>query len=785
MKSLQSTGFRLSTLTLFILAGFSHQAVAQSAAVTAEEEGVERIVVTTQKRVQSIQDVPVTVTAFTGEFLERLGISDLDVLSDITPGLVIQEQSPNNPGFVIRGITSDSGSAQSAPRVSVYYNGVDISRSRGSYFEMFDIERVEVVKGPQATLFGTAASVGALSVTTARPQQDFSAEIKLGTGSESAKNVGGFVTGGSELIQGRLAFTWREQDGYVRNIAEGQNDLNGVDRVAFRPSLRITPSDDLTIDLVYTNEKNKDPGTAFTSGLYAPTGGDTSPYSFVELAGSPFSAEVLGSDKIGLDRTVEDINLTVDWTLSERFSFTSITAHRSFESLEIFDADGTQAWFLEFAEDAKGDQFSQEFRLAYHTDKVAAFFGVSYFEEDGYQRVPFSTEESIFLNCTGLLRQMMGIDVPCILPDGSVPQLTPVLTGGALQMLPYASEYTNYGDNKAFSVFADMSYQLNDKWELTAGIRFIDEDRTSAYSSVMPNSVLAGLAGAAQPLLPFVSTAGEKVSAKGSFDAWLPRFNALYRLNNNTNFYATVSKGRRSDVLEVTSGYNVDNQVVASVTEVPAETIWNYEFGVKGQTAGNRIRYAVSAYYQDYENFQVTRQDEGGNPYTDNAGSAANAGVEAELKAALNDGLDLFANLAYIDAKIDKDSNNGELAGNRFRLQPEWTAAVGLLYSTELGGAYRFNSSLVYSFRSEVFFEEDNAPVAGLDIRQGAVQLTSARVGIENTAQKWTLTLYASNLFDKEYLVDAGNTGAAFGHPTFIIGQPRFIGLEFSKRFGF
>ncbi|WP_211253329.1 TonB-dependent receptor plug domain-containing protein [Rheinheimera texasensis] len=172
MKSKTYLPFRKKLLSTCIMGAFFIQAlpsvVAEEAAAIAE---IERITVTTQKRAQPLQDVPVTVSAFNGETLEQLGIQDLDVLSDITPGLVIQEQSPNNPGFVIRGITSDSGSAQAAPKVSVYYNGTDISRSRGSYFELFDIERVEVVKGPQATLFGTAASVGALSVTTRKPQE--------------------------------------------------------------------------------------------------------------------------------------------------------------------------------------------------------------------------------------------------------------------------------------------------------------------------------------------------------------------------------------------------------------------------------------------------------------------------------------------------------------------------------------------------------------------------------------------------------------------------------------
>ncbi len=763
--------FQKNMLHSLMLVAFSSQLPLAWAETEAD---IERITVTTQKRVQAIKDVPVTVSAFTGEMLEQLGIQDLDVLSEITPGLVIQEQSPNNPGFVIRGITSDSGSAQAAPRVSVYYNGTDISRSRGSYFELFDIERVEVVKGPQATLFGTAASVGALSVTTNKPQEEFEAAISLGLGNFAAKNAQGFLTGGTQQVQGRLAFTYRERDGYVQNIAANQPDLHGIDRVGIRPSLLFTPNDDLTIDLVYNYEKNNDSGTAFKSRRFAPTGGDTSPFSFVEASGSPLAAQVFGKNDLGIERTVKDLNLTLNWELNEQWQLTSISAKRSFDSLEVFDADGTQAWFLEFAEDATGDQVSQELRLNYNSDKLNSFFGVSYFDEEGSQRVPFSTEESIYLNCVG---QLAALNVPCINPDGSVTVLTPVLTQGQAQVLPYAGVFQNFGENTAYSAFADVSYAFTDKLELSAGLRYVTEDKTSRYASDFPNSVLARV-----PLLPVASTGGAIFSADDSFNSWLPRFNALYRLTANANLYATVSKGRRSEVIDVGSA-NSSNGTIPRVTEIPAETVWNYEAGIKGNTENNRLRYAVSMFYQDYQNFQVTLQDDAGNFYTDNAGNAKNIGIEAEFKVAVSDDLDWFSNLAWIDAKIDDNSNNGDLAGNRFRLQPEYTLGTGLMYSRDLTAAYRLNSSVMYTFRSDIFFEEENAPVAGFDVSQAAVQLTSLRIGLENTQQNWSVTLSASNLFDKEYLVDAGNTGGAFGYPSFIAGAPRFVGIEFRKSF--
>ncbi|MEM1191290.1 MAG: TonB-dependent receptor [Pseudomonadota bacterium] len=765
--------------TLLVLVVSSTPIFAQTSGSTAIEE----VTVYAQRREQSVADVPISISAYGGDLLNRLGIVELDALSDITPGLVIQEQSPNNPGFVIRGITSDSGSAQAAPRVSVYYNGVDVSRSRGSYFELFDIDRVEVVKGPQATLFGTAASVGAVSVYTRRPEQELGGYLSVNVGNYSARQLRGHLTGGNELLQGRLAVSYRERDGFIRNIAgtEGsqnpggqpQDAMQAIERTAIRPSLRLTPRDDLTIDLVHTYEENSDSGTSFKNGRFAPTGGDTSPYSFVEMSGSPLSADALGAAQLGIEREVEDINLRIEWQINDRLSFTSITAGRSFESLEVFDADGTQAWFLEFAEDAEGDQFSQEFRLVGEGDKLTYILGANYFEEDGSQNVPFSTEESIYLNCLGAL----GSGLPCINDDGSVNVLTPGL-GLGVDLLPYASSFANYGENEIVSVFADASWRFTDRLEATVGLRYVREDRTSGFSSVSPDSVLIQA-----PLLPVVSTGGQILEASDDFDDFLPRFNVMYALNDTTNVYATVSKGRRSDVIEVASTIDEEGQVVADVTEVPAEVVWNYEAGIKGSRAGGRLSYSASLFYQDYSDFQVTLQDDAGNFFTANAGSATNIGVEADVRALLGDSWDIFANVAYIDAEIDDDSSNGNLAGNRFRLQPEWTASTGLRYLQSLSGSLALTGSLVYSYRSDVFFEPENAPIAGLDIAEDAYGLLNLRLGVENENQGWRVEAFATNLLDEEYLVDAGNTGGSFGNPTFVAGPPRFYGLQFDYYF--
>jgi iron complex outermembrane recepter protein len=776
-------------LALATLAASAPGALAQNSSRTTAGP-IEEVTVYAQRREQTAADVPISITAYSGDLLERANIVELDALSDITPGLVIQEQSPNNPGFVIRGITSDSGSAQAAPRVSVYYNGVDVSRSRGSYFELFDIERVEVVKGPQATLFGTAASVGAVSVYTARPQEELAGSLTLNAGNYSSRLARGFVTGGSDLVQARLAFQYRERDGFIDNIAGSpasqnpdgfrQNDMQGIERTALRPSLRVTPGDDLTIDFVYNWEENDDTGTSFKNGLFAPTGGDTSPFSTVEMAGSPVSGEALGKADLGIEREVEDYNLRIEWRPSDRLTLTSISAWREFESLEVFDADGTQAWFLEFGEDAEGEQFNQELRAVYSGERFTTIVGANYFDEEGSQRVPFSTEESILLNCLGLLP----VDAACIEPDGRVNVLTPILTGGAAASLPYRSQFTNYGENEILSAFADVTWAVNDALELTAGLRYIDETRESGFSAISPNSTLLGFLGLSQPLLPVVDTDGAIVGADGSFDDWLPRFNALWRQSDTLNVYATVSRGRRSEVIDVVAAAGAGGGAVAEVTEVPAEIIWNYEVGAKGASADRRLSWNASLFYQDYSDFQVTLQDDAGNFFTANAGSATNLGVEADVRALVGASVELFANAAWIDAEIDDDASNGTLAGNRFRLQPEWTASTGLFLDHPLAGDLTLTGSVVYSWRSEVFFEPENAPIAGLPIEEDAYGLLNARLGIANGGQGWELSVFASNLLDEEYLVDAGNTGGSFGNPTFVAGPPLFWGVQLDYDFG-
>ncbi len=686
-----------------------------------------------------------------------------------------------------------------------------MSRSRGSYFDLFDIERVEVVKGPQSTLFGTAAAIGAISVITNKPEPGISGEASFSYGNLDLIESQGFINVGNDIIAGRFAYSVKQRDGFIANDFPGPGSLdpsefgdalNGQDVLAFRASLRFTPNEDLTVDLIGSFDQQKPPGTAFVSGTFPGLDGDTNIFNGATLSGSPQSEEILGGTELGLDREVFDINLTIAYDFNEQWKLTTITNYREFDSVEVFDADGSAAPYLEFTEDSVGDQWSQEVRLNYEGEGLAAFFGGSYFHEDGTQRIPFATEEGVFLTCftDALFGSPLG---SCVAPDGSVPALntTSLLTGGFLSAIPYSQVTGNTGSFDIWSLYGDATVNVTDRLEVSLGMRYVNESRTSGAFAEITDSQLApilldsGVPGAADlaGALSFLSlgevnTNGEVLDVSQDYSDWLLRANVLYRLTDDISFYATAGRGRRSDVIDVMTanmreinGNTVTVPPFADATFIPAEIIWNYEGGIKGNFFDNRLFATVGIFYQDYENFQVTIPDPDnvGMFIPSSASGATNWGVETDFSAQVTEEFQLFGNAAYIDAEINDDPQNGNLAGQRFRLQPRWAAALGALYEQDLTDDVAVIGSLTWTFEGQKFFEQPN--VAGVE--EDSYSLVNARLGLKDTDDGWQVEAFVNNMFDKEYLIDGGNTGGLFGRPTFIPGAPRIYGIELTGRF--
>ena len=731
-----------------------------------QEQDSGDVIVTAQKIEQRAVDVPITISAVTGERISELGVGDLDELSAYIPGLNVQEQSANNPGIVIRGITSDSGSSQQGPRVTLYYNGVDISRSRGSYQAIYDLEHVEVIKGPQATLFGTASAVGAISITSARPREGFSAALTGGYGNFDQTLVSGFVNAGSSTLAGRIAFEWKTRDGYVENLATSQSkELYAQDQLGIRASLRWTPTDTLTVDLIGTYDRQRNGGTPFISRALPTAAGPGNPFGAANLGGSPVSAAVLGKAELGLTRDVYDVNLTASYEFSPGFSFTTVNGYRNFDSLEIFDADGSAAWYLEFGELAKGWQASHEGRFAYNNPNWRASFGWNVFVEDNLQNVPFSSNERVFLTCAQTTAATRSL---CVAPNGTVPAAAGV-------PVPYSSVFENQGENDSYSVFADTTWIPTPRLEATAGVRFLIEQRKSGFFARVPRPALNP---AATSLIPGqIDTGVQTFVAQQSYQAILPRFNLLYRLSDDVNIFATVSKGRRSPVVQLNA--RLANGVgVANQQFVPEENVWNYEAGLKG--AVGPVSGAIGVYYQKYDGFQVSVVQPNGTSLTQSAGTASNLGVEAEVNLRLASWFNAFGNVGYIDGGIDRNAAFATtFSGARFRLQPEWQAAAGFTLNAPLGGGMRVFATPTVTHRSRIFFEVPN----NIAISQGPVTLVNAKAGVSFADERFELAGFIRNAFNRDYLLDAGNTGGGFGIPTFIPAEPRFYGAQLTARF--
>lgn len=729
------------------------------------------ITVSAQKREQRIQDVPIAITSFGGQFLERTNITEYDAFSDYVPGLQIQIQSVNNPGVVIRGITSDNGDSRVEPRVSVFQDGVSISKSRGSVVELYDIERIEVLKGPQGTLFGRGAQIGAMHIIQNKANNSTSGQIKVGGGNFGQQEVSGFfnVPLVDQKLFARVAGIYKKRDGFIKNLSGGT--LNGKETLAFRGSLKYLISDKTSADLIFNWQQDTPPGTSFKSRTYAPTGGDTDPFTFADLE--------RGED-LFIDRTVMSTTANVKHRFSEQLSLTSITAFRTFDSYESFDADGTAAPVLWFAEDAKGDQFSQELRLNFNpSEQISGFGGISLFYEDGSQNVPWEVDErSLFALFTPFFADF-GVPFTPLISENGTPFLWDIdpITGAPLKTFHF-EEYTNYGTSYAYEAFGDVTYSPTTKLDITLGLRASYEDITGGYEAPLatdPGRLSYVLGGSTGNNL-FIPTNG-KVSVSESFTSAVGRLALNYDFNQSFTAFGSIAKGRRPNVINVTA---------TDTTVLNAETVWSYEIGLKSLALQDRLTFDASLFLYDYANFQtsVVEIDQQSGEFvseTRDSGEASAIGFETSLNYTFNNSLSAFANYGYIDAQFDdfdSDGNAQDLAGNTFRLTPKHSFSAGLNLTMNLTDKIGFNLTPTMSYKSKVFFEEDNDDL----ISQDSYTVINLKAGF-NYDKKYSLALFANNLLDEKYIIDAGNTGGAFGIPTFIAGARRLYGAQFVVNF--
>lgn len=791
--------------------------VAPSAPPVAEAE----IVVTAQRRAQDVLDVPIALSLFSAKRLQALGVRDFDRLSRFTPGLVVEANSPAVSSFGMRGITQNSGDSTREPRVSVFQDGVSISAARSAYVELFDIERVEVVKGPQSTLYGRSAMTGAINLIQNKPSLsgiDWRGEIESGSRCHAIADAMVNVPLGDHAAI-RIAGRLKHHDGYIANALGG--DALGSDRSrAGRIALRWDATSRLRMDLIGNLEHDSGSGTPYKSILYVPTDpvtgavkGDLDPRSAIAAS----SSTALGRP-LGFRRTVRSITALIDFRLSDDFRLSATTAYRDFNSLGISDQDGIALPLYSYAEAARGTLYSQEVRLNYDRGgRFSAFAGINANRETGRQQTTNQFDERL------MAAQFAG-SISAPIPQSQAILTAPMFSARALQdlailrgiSLPEATARAiasrlddaflerniNRSRTTSIDAFADATWSPQETLEFTGGLRFSHDAKTSAISASLLNgpSALGGFIRAlsAAPAIreaylaqPEAFPSGLLLQPTADNGAWFAdsmrddglswRGAMRFKPVETTSFYASYARGRRPKVL--TAGPPLSFGGLARFVQVPAETVDSWEIGGKMHDPTHGFSFGMALYHYAYRNFQTTIFERGALRAT-NAGRANAVGAEAELDWRPINELSLFATYAFNHARFA----SGAYRGNRFRLAPDHRASLGAIWTRPIANG-ALSITPLYTWQSKQFFNDNNdRPGLGGGLVDDTVQdefqnghgLFDLRLSFAPARGRWRIGAFVTNLFNQLHLKDAGVLGDGLGLPTLVAAAPRLWGLSLS-----
>lgn len=753
---------------LLSAAGFAAIMTAAGAAQAQDATAVEEIVVTAQKREQQAMDVPMALTAYSGERLQALGVDDFAALSKFTPGLVVQDQSVNNPGFVIRGVTSDSTDSFSEARVSVFQDGVSISKSQGSYVELFDIERVEAAKGPQSTLYGRGALIGAINVIQKKADvSGFDASMRLEGGDYGYRlGQGMFNFAPSDVFALRLAASVRQRDGYVENALGGE-DFQSTDSIALRTSLAFEPTDTFRADVIFNWQEDQTSGVAFKSGGFSPT----NPVTGAVLAGrDPWEPAALSSaaglPDLGINRTVRGVTGLMSWDLSDSLTLNSVSAYREFDSVEVLDPDGISLPILTAINDGEGKQWSQEFRLNYDAgDRIKGFVGVGLFREKGSQTTPAQFDERIGLAVlTGQLNAgAAGSGLPSTTPAPAAYFSNTAFTGALVQGLVgtvsggnilissaqaqaiaanlrtnHLETAVNSSELNSVDLFGDVSFAVTERFELSAGIRYTRDDKDTGFSStVNGRSVLGGVIGAAQLGATGNALAiGQGNAILGALASpfvqaipasALPMFGLTYQPTANNGDESSTSNTSEGFTWRLVGRYALTDDV---------NLYASYARGRRPEvlaTAGPAVPYDPARFQvveaETVDSYEVgakfallggsLRVDTSAYYYSyDNFQTIEQQGTlfvvtnAGAAKAYGFEGQVEWRALSGLDfyatyAYSHARFDGGAYDGNRFRLSPDNSLSIGASWKFDaLGG--QFDIRPAYTWQSKVFFDDNN-----------------------------------------------------------------------------
>ncbi len=768
------------------------------AASDAAGSGIETVTITAQRRAEASQDVPISLQVVTSHEIEKLAATDLSTMNGYIPGLSVDGEQPTQPGYTLRGISvSDFGIGTDSP-IGIYEDGVYTGKTGGALMLFNDIQRVEVLKGPQGTLFGRNSAAGAISVVTNEPGDTWEGDAKARFGSYNTQYYEAMLNAPlSDDVAARVSFVDNHTHGWLRDAASGlRYDRDGDYGV--RVQLRWNAPYDTKVRLTYEMENLDQPARPAIGIVPLPPSPQTPPIPAQPSTWiSPFGAPVENDVVDGVEsRRFDGLTLRVEHEFGFA-SFTSITGWRQFNTFNREDQDGTNRINLYFDDvNIEANQsFSQEFTLAHKSALADWVGGVNYY----YDRADQTSQLNLYtdsidtvLNNTGLLPGGIYGPFSAGLAQAGVPIS---LLGDTWQ-----ENMINRGYARAYAAFGDVIWHLGGNWNLTTGVRFTHDERDFSWYNppriaTQLDASLATLQEIGVPLPPFpfgqniefntpIST-NAPYRLNNSWNDWSPRVVLDYKPVPEVMFYLSGAKGYQA------GGYNA----LSVGAKYDPETVRNYEFGIKSELFGRRLLLNASLYYYIYSNLQSLSLVQNGNgslpEYEVTVSDQHATGVDFEAHWQASEGLRFNLVATYIDLTYknytapDGTPLSGAPVG-----EPLWRVAGGLdylwrdLFSGDLDftlqdaytGATRCNAD---SVAVGSCFSNANFSVGGAENR------TDARIAwTSHTRAPVTLAFYVNNLFDKQYTtgiatISEQTLGTVFTNLT----APRFWGGELEVRF--
>ena len=779
-------------------------ASSQEAADGATDTQLEAVTVTAQNRTQELQQVPIALSVVTDEQVEKLAATDLSQISTYVPGLVVDSFDKTQPAFTLRGISTEGFSMGIDRAVGIYVNGVYQTNGGGSLLAFNDIARIEVLKGPQGTLFGRNTAAGAISIVTNQPSLDLEANARARIGEDGMRYFDGLLNVPmSETLGLRVSVLDNRSDGWLRDDGTGRH--YGLDRQeGVRMAVGGSISENWDLLLSWDHEVIKEPQRLQIGALpylsntrqRAPFPAD--PASFLDPRDVPiYNDTPNGKQTKDYDGGTLALTRHLDWA-----TFTSTTAFSESDIAHFEDQDGTNnpTLYLDSGVTQSGRTYYQEFKMAGANEAIDWVAGASFYREEGRQsnivNSSTSTVDTLLFN--------QGAGGPCGGPlactDAALRSfgLTQHFLGHA-----YSEQIDNTMTSDSYAAFGDVIWHINDRLNLTGGLRFTRDDKDFGWfnqprtaeelDANIAQLAAMGLLSAVPPQLVYVLThnivfpdaVGIPVSRNGSWSDVSPRVVLDYQFTPDTMGFVSVSKGYKAG----------GNDGVQIDSEYDPEEVWNYELGFKNAFPTLNMVLNASIYHYDYSDRQslalVPATTPGGIPqYLVQSTDQSADGLDVEWLWKPMRNLTLNLSAAYIDSQFDDSAQTAsgiDLSGQPTG-EPEWSFAAGATYGWELAehGSMEFN--LQYAYRGEArcngdsVFQGTCGSYTGFEVGEEQ-NYTNAHLSWTSPSQRWGAALFVNNLTDEQYVRSITGQGlSVLGTPVGSITPPRMWGFEVNFR---